>query len=99
MTPKERMEFNQMKANIEKILGVLDVNFIENIKRRAVDPKIKDLGLDSTVSKTGEGNTSGVTQSVDEAGASLYNVAKTYNGTITVRDTDGNSYKLGYYTA
>jgi len=98
MSPEQLKQFNQMQADIKKLMSVLDVNFIENIKRRAVEPKLSDLGLDEVVSKTGTADTSGVLRGVNEAGTNTYDVADEYDGTITVRDVDGTSYKLGYYT-
>ena len=98
MTPEERKLLKELDEKVTRLLRVLDVDFIENAKRRVVAPYVKDLGLDAVVSKTGAGGTGGTLKSVSEAGASTYNVANAYAGTITVRDENGTSYKLGYYT-
>jgi hypothetical protein len=97
MSP-EQARIQELENKVKKLIEVLDVPFIENVKRRCVTPTITDLGLGDAVSKTGAGNTSGVLKSVSEAGSGSYSVADAYDGTITVRDTDGTSYKLGYYT-
>ena len=70
---------------------------IQELERQAVDPVITDLGLGAVVSKTGAGDTTDVLKAVNEAGSTSYNVAEEYAGTITVKDTSGTSYKLGYY--
>lgn len=98
MTPDQEKLLNELNEKVNKILRVLDVDYIENSKRRIVAPYVKDLGLDAVVSKTGAGTTSGVLKSVSESGSGSYSVANAYAGTITVRDVAGNSYKLGYYT-
>ena len=97
MSPDQ--EFNQMKQDITTIKQVMDVPFIENIKRRAVNPRLVELGLTKAIIKVSEGNTSGVLQSVNEGGSGSYSVAAEFDGTLTVQDADGNTYKLGYYTA
>jgi hypothetical protein len=98
MTPEERKLLKELDEKVTRLLRVLDVDFIENAKRRVVAPYVKDLGLDAVVSKTGAGTTSGVLTGVSENGTGSYDVAKAYNGTITVKDVSGTSYKLGYYT-
>jgi hypothetical protein len=98
MTPEEKKLLKELDAKVTRLLRVLDVDYIENAKRRIVAPYVKDLGLDTAVSKTGDGGTSDVLTGVSESGASSYNVAKAYNGTLTVQDVSGTSYKLGYYT-
>jgi hypothetical protein len=98
MTPQERQEFEELKRMVRDLHGVTDVPFIENAKRRIVNPRITDLELETTISKETTGNTTGVHKSVNEAGASSYSVADSYDGTIIINDREGNSYKLGYYT-
>ena len=98
MSPEQLQEFNKMKATLEALKGVLDVPFIENAKRRIATPAIIDVGLGEVIVKNSVGGTSGVLRSVDEAGSGTYDVAYPYDGTIIVSDTDGNTYKLGYYT-
>jgi len=98
MTPEEKKEFEELKRIVRNLQGVTDIPFIESAKRNIVNTRLADLGLDEVVSKTGTGNTSGVLTGVSESGTSSYNVARAYNGTITVRDAQGNLYKLGYYS-
>lgn len=98
MSPQDRQEFERMKKELAAIKSVMDIPFIEEAKRRVVVPEFSRLGLTEIVSKTGTGNTSGVLQAVNEGGSGTYDVPAEYDGTITVRDVDGTSYKLGYYT-
>lgn len=95
MSPQERLEFQKMQQDIKKIMDVLDVTFIENAKRRVVTPALISF---APLKKESTGGTSGVLRSVNEGGESTYNVADAFDGTITIQDPDGNSYKLGYYT-
>ena len=85
MSPQERLEFEQMKLTIRQLREVLDVPFIENIKRRAVVPGVTDS------------TTTSVLKSVSEGGASTYNVAKAYDKALilSIGNTD---YKIGVYT-
>ena len=97
MSP-DQLKIQELERKVTALIEVLDSPFIENVKRRAVTPVITDLGLDAVVSKTGDADTSGVLRSVNEGGVGTYDVAQAYDGTITVRDAEGASYKLGYYT-
>ena len=99
MSEQERREFEELKRIVSTLVRVENVPFIETAKRRIAVPALNDLGLSEVISKNTTGNTSGVTQTVNESGSSSYNVADEYIGTITVSDTDGNLYKLGYYNA
>lgn len=74
-----------MKLTIRQLREVLDVPFIENIKRRAVVPGVTDS------------TTTGVLRSVSEGGSSTYNVAKAYDKALilSIGNTD---YKIGVYT-
>ena len=94
MSPQEKLEFETMKATVKALHEVMDVAFIENLKRRAVLPNIPsgDILFDS------DSSTSGVLQAVDEAGSATYNVAKAYDDgkIITI---DGTNYKIGVYSA
>ena len=98
MTPAEKREFEELKALVQTLYKVENVPFIENAKRRITTPVLLDLGVNEVVSKEGIGSTSGLLKGVTENGVDSYSVAKAYDGSITVRDVNGNSYKLGYYT-
>jgi hypothetical protein len=98
MTPEEKREFEELKRKVDALQRVEDVAFIENGKRRITRPVIIDLGITEVISKETTGTTSGTVRSVNEAGASSYSVADVYDGTITIRDISGATYKLGYYT-
>lgn len=99
MTPEEKREFEELKRIVRNLQGVTDVPFIENGKRRIAIPAFESLGITEIITKNATGNTSGVLQGVNESGTSSYSVAGEYIGTITVRDANGNLYKLGYYAA
>lgn len=50
MSPEQLKQFNQMQADIKKLMGATDVNFIENMRRRldivtTVDDAISNLTL------------------------------------------------------
>ena len=92
MTPEEQKRLTDLEKLVQSLLRVENVTFIENGKRRIAKPLLGDgLQKDTT------GNTSGMTKSVDEAGLSSYSVAKAFTGSITIEDSLGNTYKLGYY--
>lgn len=97
MSPEERAEFDELKRIVNNLRYVKDVPFIENGQKRIAEPLLTDLG--NYVVRNSAGGTSGVHQLVTESGSSSYNVADSYNGTIIIEDTNGNTYKLGYYTA
>lgn len=96
MTPQERMEFNQMKQQLQAIAGVLDVPFIESVKRRCVEP----LLLDPTdfIIYDSDTTLSGLTRSVAEGGSGSYTVADVYDDAKIVT-IDGVNYKIGVYNA
>ena len=92
MTPEEQKRFTELENLVKSILRVENVSFIENGKRRIAKPLLGDgLQKDTT------GNTSGMTKFVNEGGVSTYSVAKAFTGSITIEDSLGNTYKLGYY--
>jgi len=84
----------ELEEQVRLLTRVENVPFIENAKRRIAIPV-----LGESISKNTTGSTSGLTESVDEAGVSSYSVAAAYSGSITIADAQGNRYKLGYYTA
>jgi hypothetical protein len=92
MSPQEKREFDEMKTKLDALSRVLDVDFIENAKRRIALPVLGD-----SIQKDTVGGTSGTTKFVNEGGASTYDVAKAFTGTVTIKTADGNTYKLGYY--
>ena len=97
MTPEERLTFLEMQQTIKRLEQVLDIAFIEQIKRRAVQPELLRVNVAQAISKNTTGATTGTTQAVNESGSSSYTVPAAFDGTITVEDVDGNTYKLGYY--
>ena len=94
MTPQERQELEMLRREVDNLKRVLDVPFIEEAKRRIVLPEIKRTKL---VAKNTTGTASGMTKSVNEGGSSSYSVADAFDGSLTVTDQEGNTYKLGYY--
>lgn len=94
MSPEEKNRFETLEKLVQSLLRVENVSFIENGKRRIAAPVLGD-----GVQKFSTGSTAGVLKAVSESGASSYNVAQAFNGTITIEDATGNRYKLGYYTA
>jgi len=101
MSPQEKTEFERMKMELRTLKEVLDVPFIESVKRRAVTPgvenTIESLGLNRALRRDSAGGTSGMGKVVDEAGTSSFTVADSYDGSIIVTSLDGANYKLGYY--
>ena len=94
MTPEQLAQFETMQRTLESLVRVENVPFIENSKRRIATPVLgESLQKDST------GTTTGTTQAVNEGGVGAYTVPAEFDGTITIEDADGNTYKLGYYTA
>ena len=93
MSPQERLEFQQMKLKLKQLSEVIDVPFIENIKRRAVVP-VLEAGL---ILFEGDSTTAGVLRSVNEAGAGIYNVADAYDDAVITK-INGIDYKIGVYT-
>lgn len=92
MTPQEQERFERLETLVDSLLKVENVPFIENGQRRIARPI-----LGESIQKESTGGTSGVLQSVDEAGIGTYSVAKAFTGTITIEDADGNTFKLGHY--
>jgi len=93
MSPQDRLEFEQMKLTVRQLREVLDVPFIENIKRRAVTPLIES----GFVTFQSDSTTTGVLRSVNEGGAGTYNVADAYDDAVITK-INGIDYKIGVYT-
>ena len=89
MTPQERLEFNQMKRDLENIKRATDVSFLAELSRRLAGTK---LTLE-TGSLTG--TTIAVRNSTDTGSET---VADDYDGVINLIDGAGNIYRIGYYT-
>ena len=94
MTPQERQELEMLRREVDNLKRVLDVPFIEEAKRRIVTPELQRKKL---VTKESSGSTSGILKSVNEGGSSSFSVADAFDGSLTVTDQEGNTYKLGYY--
>ena len=81
-----------MKLKLKQLSEVIDVPFIENIKRRAVVP-VLEAGL---ILFEGDSTTDGVLRSVDELGLGTYNVAQAYDDAVIIK-VNGIDYKIGVY--
>jgi len=88
MSPQQKIEFDEMKRTLTAIKEVLDVSFIENVKRRIVVPSQVLFDANST--------TSGALQAVNEAGSDTYNVAGAYDDAKIIT-LAGINYKIGVY--
>lgn len=88
-------------AELEKKVLELEL-FMNNLKSAAtIDPQVpRAIGIRNAVLKKGTvGSTAGITKSVNEAGASSYNVADVPDGSlILIDEISGTQYKVGYYT-
>ena len=89
MTPQQLQEFNEMKATLKTLQAVEDVPFLENIKRRL---RFGATTVEDGASSTG--TTVGVRNATDDG---TETVAEQYDGVLTLSDTQGNSYRVGYY--
>jgi len=92
MNPLEQ-KIKELEERLSRIERLDSVPFIEKGKRLMVEPLLED-----PMNKSSDSDTTGMTQSVAESGASSYTVAKVYDGSLIVYDKLGNQYKLGYYT-
>ena len=81
-----------MKLKLKQLSEVVDVPFIENIKRRAVTP-VLDAGL---ILFEGDSTTAGVLRSINEAGFATYDVADAYDDAVITK-INGINYKIGVY--
>jgi len=89
MTPQERLEFNQMKRDLENIKRATDVSFLAELSRRLAGTKI------TLESGSLTGTTIAVRNSTDTGSET---VADDYDGVINLIDGAGNTYRIGYYT-
>lgn len=88
MNPQERLEFEQMKRDLENIKRATDVSFLAELSRRLAGTKIT---LES-------GSLTGTTISVRNAtDTGSESVADDYDGVINLIDGAGNVYRIGYY--
>lgn len=92
MTPDEKNRLETLETLVQSLLKVENVPFIENGKRRIAQPVLGD-----SVQRESTGGTSGLLQSVDEAGAGTYNVGVAPTGSIVLKDSDNNTYKIATY--
>lgn len=89
MTPEQLIEFNRMKAELQAIKSVRDLEFIEELKRR--------LGF--SIAVEGGASLSGLTIAVRNAsdtGSEV--VADDYSGALTLTDAAGVDYIVGHYS-
>lgn len=89
MTPQEKLEFNQMKRDLENIKRATDVSFLAEPSRRLAGTKI------TLESGSLTGTTIAVRNSTDTGSET---VADDYDGVINLIDGAGNTYRIGYYT-
>lgn len=89
MTPQERLEFNQMKRDLENIKRATDVSFLAELSRRLAGTKL------TLESGSLTGTTIAVRNFTDTGSES---VADDYDGVINLIDGAGNTYRIGYYT-
>lgn len=89
MTPQERLEFNQMKRDLENIKRATDVSFLAELSRRLAGTKL------TLESGSLTGTTIAVRNSTDTGSET---VADDYDGVINLIDGAGNTYRIGYYT-
>ena len=89
MTPQEKLEFNQMKRDLENIKRATDVSFLAELSRRLAGTKI------TLESGSLTGTTIAVRNSTDTGSET---VADDYDGVINLIDGAGNTYRIGYYT-
>lgn len=89
MSPQERLEFERMKRDLENIKRATDVAFVSELSRRLA-------GGTFTISPGSiSGTTIGVRNATDTGTTT---VAGEYDGVIVLRDANGNTYRLGFYT-
>ena len=90
MSPTERAEFDEMKRIVASLQKVEDVPFIENVKRR--------LGFGSVTAESGASTTGTSIAVRNSAGDGTTTVPTEYSGVLTLSDTQGNSYRIGFYS-
>jgi len=86
MNPQERLQFEQMKRDLENIKRATDVSFLAELSRRLTAIKIESGSL--------TGTTIAVRNETD-TGSEV--VADNYAGVINLKDGAGNVYRIGYY--
>lgn len=90
MTPQEKLEFERLKEIVSRLERVESVPFIESVTRRI---KSGNVTAKSGASTTG---TSIVVRNAADTGSET--VAANYSGVLTLEDSQGNTYRIGYYT-
>ena len=90
MTPQERLEFNQMKRDLENIKRATDTSFIAELRRRL-------SGFQIVIE---EGATlTGMTQTVRNAtNTGTETVAEEHTGAVNLYLNGALLGKIGYYT-
>lgn len=89
MTPSERTEFEALKKQVQSLMAVENVPFIQNLDRRI--PKLIDKSSTTTVTS--------IIRSVNEAGTASYSVAKTPDRKLGVQLSDGTTVFIGVYNS
>lgn len=92
MTPEQLTQFNQMQDTIRELVA-----FVNSLQ----DSGSFDLEVETAIRKRIFGpsklTATSKTQSVNEAGASTYSVAKPLAGFITMTDGDGVIRNIAYF--
>ena len=84
MTPEEKTEFETLKAQVHALMRVEDVQFIENVKRRA----------SGNLREDGTSSASSIVQSVSEGGASSYDVCAEPDTKLKIITASGTVYYI-----
>lgn len=88
MTPQQLQRLDKLEKLVQSLIDVKHVPFIANLERRAT-PGILDDSSTTTVTT--------LIKSVNEAGASAYNVADAPDRKVGVVFADGTSGFIGVY--
>lgn len=87
MTPLERAEFEALKRQVQSLMAVENVPFIQHLDRRI--PKITDKSITPTVTS--------IVRTVSEGGTASYAVAKAPDRKLGVTLSDGATVFIGVY--
>jgi hypothetical protein len=89
MTPEEKKEFEDIKRTLASITQVRNISFVAELQRQLTQGFIS---VEDGASTTG---TSIAVRNAADSGSET--VADNYAGVLTLTDTQGNTYRIGYY--
>lgn len=89
MTPEEKKEFEDIKRTLASITQVRNTSFVAELQRQLTQGFIS---VEDGASTTG---TSIAVRNAADSGSET--VADNYAGVLTLTDTQGNTYRIGYY--